>query len=46
MAEVCVLPPNEQRVWFVNLYIITGVKEINGNLMIIPDIDHLLQDPG
>jgi len=40
MAEVCVLPPNEQRVWFVNLHIITRAKEMNGNLMMIPDTDH------
>lgn len=46
MAQVCVLPPNEQRVLFVNLHVIPGVKEINGNLMMIPDMDHLRQDPG
>ena len=44
MAEVCILPPNEQRVWFVNLHVITGVKDMNGTLMMIPDMDHLLQD--
>lgn len=46
MAEVCDLPPNEQRVWFINLRIITGVRETNGKLMMVPDMDHLLQDPG
>lgn len=46
MAEVCALPLNEKRIWFGNLQVIAGVKEITGNLMVIPDMDHLVQDPG
>lgn len=46
MAKVCALPLNEQRIWFGNLQVIAGVKEMTGNLMVIPDMDHLLQGPG
>lgn len=45
MAKVCALPLNEQRIWFGNLPVIAGVKEMTGNLMVIPDMDHLVQGP-